>query len=159
MDLPVAVSVNKTLLALLLALKDLETPLTKEEQDAFRDAAYQLQIDSKDWEEHKPYLVSAIQANPTLNHLYQTALSQLDALSGNIPNDLLPTQAELEHAIPTAQSPETRGFAPITDDLESNEINNMVINVLASHNPTETTKKLNKFEQLQQFIQKNISKK
>ena len=158
MNSPAAVSVNKTLLALLLALKDLETPLSKEEQEAFRDVADQLHLDSQDWDDYKLKLLEVIQANATLNQLYQTALSQLDTFSDNIPCNLLPTQAELEQAIPTEQSPEIRGFAPISDDLESNEINNMVINVLASKNPSETTKKLNTFEKLQQFLQKNISK-
>lgn len=159
MDFPAAVPINKTLLALLLALKDLEIPLSKEEQVAFQDAAYQLQLDSQGWEDYKLDLLAVIQANPTLNQLYQNAFSQLDALSSNIPCNLLPTQTELEQAIPTAQAPETRGFAPISDDLESNEINNLVISVLASPNPSETTKKLNRFEKLKQFLQQNISRK
>jgi hypothetical protein len=159
MNFPAAVPINKTLLALLLALKNLEIPLSNEEQAAFQDAAYQLQLDSQDWEDYKLDLLAVIQANPTLNQLYQNALSQLDAFSGNIPGDLLPTQAELKQVIPTAQAPATRGFAPISDDLDSNEINNMVINILASPNPSETTKKLSRFEQLQQFLQQNISKK
>lgn len=159
MNFPAAVPVNKTLLALLLALKDLETPLSKEEQEAFRDVADQLQLDSQGWEDYKLDLLAVIEANFTLNQLYQTALSQLDALSDNIPCNLLPSDTELEKTLPTAQAPVTRGFAPISDDLESNEINNMVINVLASPNPTETTKKLSRFEQLQQFLQQNIRKK
>jgi hypothetical protein len=101
MDSPAAVSVNKTLLAVLLALKDLETPLSKEEQEAFRNTAEQLQMDSQSWEDYKLDFLTVIEANPTLNQLYQTALSQLNALSSNIPSDLLPTQAELEAVIPT----------------------------------------------------------
>jgi hypothetical protein len=159
MNFPAAVPVNKTLLALLLALKDLETPLTKEEQEAFRNVADQLHLDPQGWEDYRLDLLTVIEANCSFNQLYQTALSQLDTLSDNIPCNLLPTDAELEKALTTAQAPVTRGFAPLSDDLESNEINNMVINVLASHNPTETTKKLSRFEQLQQFLQQNISQK
>ena len=145
------VPVNKTLLALSLALKDLEPPLSENEQEAFRGTAER--------EDYEQELLTVIQANSTLNQLYQTARSQLDVVSDKIPSNLLPTQAELEKAIPTVQAPETRGFAPVTDDYESSEINNMVINILATSNPPETAKKLTRLEQLQQFLQQNISQK
>jgi hypothetical protein len=153
------VPVNKTLLALSLALKDLEATLSENEQEAFRNTAERLAIDPDNWEDYEPDLLAVIQANPSLNQLYQTARSQLDVLSDKIPSNLLPTQAELEKAIPTVQTPETRGFAPLSDDYESSEINNMVINILATSNPPETAKKLTRLEQLKQFLQQNISKK
>lgn len=153
------VPVNKTLLALSLALKDLEAPLSENEQEAFRDTADRLAIDPDNWEDYEPELLTVIQANPTLNQLYQTARSQLDVLGDKIPSNLLPTQAELEKAIPPVQAPVTRGFAPVSDDYESSEINNMVINILATSNPPETAKKLTRLEQLQQFLQQNISQK
>ena len=150
-----SVSVNKTLLALSLALKDLEAPLGEQEQKAFKDAAHQLQLEPDNWENHEPDLLKVIQANSNLNQLYQASKSQLDALSDNIPSNLLPTQAELEQALPTTQEGVTRGFAPVNNDYESHEINNMVISILNTPNPPETVKKLSRLEKLQQFLQQS----
>lgn len=146
-------AVNKTLLALVLALKDVED-VSEDEQDAFRDAADQLQLDPDSWEDYEADLLRVIQANSNLNQLYQTAKSQLDALSSEISSTLLPTQAELEQVIPTNQTPATRGFAPVIEDDDSHEINNMVINILTTPKPLETAKKLSRLEQFQQFLNK-----
>ncbi|KAB8319081.1 hypothetical protein SD81_009180 [Tolypothrix campylonemoides VB511288] len=153
------VPINKTLLALSLALKDLEAPLSENEQQAFRDAANQLQLDSNNWEDYEPDLLQVIAANLSLNQLYQTAKSQLDALNGEIPFNLLPTQAELQQALPEIPQLSTRGFAPQNNDDDSNEINNILINILATSNPPETVKKLSRFEQLQQFLQNSLKRK
>jgi hypothetical protein len=80
-------------------------------------------------------LLTVIKANPLLNKLHQTAKSQLDALNGEIPSNLLPTPAELAAAIPTNQIPVTRGKLPVNDGYKSNEINNVAINVLSTANP------------------------
>lgn len=152
------VAINKTLLALVLALKDVEN-VSEDEQNAFRDAADQLQLDPDNWEDYEPDLLKVIQANPNLNQLYQITKSQLDALSSEIPSNLLPTQAELEQAIPTVQTPATRGFAPVKDCEKNHEIHNMAINILSTANPPETAKKLSRLEQLQQFLQEPLKSK
>lgn len=151
--------VNKTLLALSLALKDLQAPLSGDEQAAFRNAAEQLKFEPDSWQDYEQDLLKVIQANSTLNQLYQAASSQLDALSSEIPSNLLPTQAELEQALPNTTKVVTRGFAPVNDDYETNEINNIVINILTTSNPPETVKKLSRFEQLQQFLQQSVKSK
>ncbi|NET60945.1 MAG: hypothetical protein F6K47_33880 [Symploca sp. SIO2E6] len=153
-----SITVNKTLLALVIALKDVEH-LSEDERSAFRDAAEQLQLDSNNWQDHEADLLRVIQANPRLNQLYQTAKLQLDAWNRQIPSNLLPTQAELEQAIPTTLTQATRGFAPVIGDNESHEINNMVINILTTPNLPEIAKKLSRLEKLQQFLKESISKK
>lgn len=152
-------SFNNTLLALSLALKDLETPLSVNEHKAFRDAAERLQLERDNWEEYEPDLIAVIQANPKLNQLYQAAKSQLDSLNGEIPSDLLPTRQELQEVIPTPETPQLRGFAPVGDDNDSHEINNLVINILATPNPPETAKKISRLEKLQQFLKQAINRK
>lgn len=147
---------NTTLLALLLALQDFETSLTEQEQAAFTDIAYQLQLEPDAWEsEIVPSLVSIIQVNPNLNQLYQTAKSQLDTIGDTLPDDLLPTSAELEH-VASATAPRPRGFAPVMDESESEslEINNIAIDILSQPNPSATAKKLSSLERLKQFLQK-----
>jgi hypothetical protein len=147
---------NTTLLALLLALQDFETSLTEQEQAAFTDIAYQLQLEPDAWEsEIVPSLVSIIQVNPNLNQLYQTAKYQLDTIGNTLPDDLLPTSAELEH-VASATAPRPRGFAPVMDESESEslEINNIAIDILSQPNPSATAKKLSSLEKLKQFLQK-----
>ncbi|MFB2979854.1 hypothetical protein [Microseira sp. BLCC-F43] len=151
-----SVAVNKTLLALVLALKDLED-LSEDEKDAFRDAAEQLQLDPDNWQDYEDYLLTVIKANPLLNKLHQTAKSQLDALNGEIPSNLLPTPAELAAAIPTNQIPVTRGKLPVNDGYKSNEINNVAINVFSTANPIETAKKLSIIEKIQTFLPQSPS--
>lgn len=151
MDVPV----NNSLLALLLALKDLDTPLSEDEKAGLADVADQLYLAPDAWEEAiEPSLMQAIASNSTLQQLYQTAKSQLDALDGNIPLDLLPTRSELEKAVPAAEEVATRGFVPEVDSAEFNthEINNMVISILGTPNPAETTKKLGAFDRVKKFL-------
>ena len=147
---------NTTLLALLLALQDLDTCLTEQEQAAFTDISYQLQLEPDAWEsEIAPNLLSIIQVNPNLNQRYQTAKSQLDTVGNTLPDDLLPTSAELEH-VASATVPRPRGFAPVADESESEslEINNIAIDILSQPNPSATAKKLSSLERLKQFLQK-----
>ncbi|GET35473.1 hypothetical protein MiSe_02150 [Microseira wollei NIES-4236] len=151
-------AVNKTLLALVLALKDVQD-LSEDEKDAFKDAADQLQLDPDNWEDYEDYLLTVVLANSDLNQRYQFAKSQLDALNGEIPSDLLPTPAELAAAIPTNQIPVTRGKLPVNDRYKSNEINNLAINVFSTANPPETAKKLSIIEKIQQFLQQSLKSK
>ena len=44
--------------------------------------------------------MAIIEANDALNQLYQQAKAKLDAVDGPIPSELLPTDAELENALP-----------------------------------------------------------
>ncbi|MFB2969151.1 hypothetical protein ACE1CD_09275 [Aerosakkonema sp. BLCC-F183] len=147
--------VNNSLLALMLALKDLESPLSEDEQSTLSDVAAQLSLDPDAWESDiEPTLMAVIAANPNLNQLYQSAKSQLDNVNGNIPKEFIPTQFEVEKIISPMFAIVNRGFDPEADesDFESNEINNMVISILSNPDPVELTKKLGRFEQLKQFI-------
>jgi hypothetical protein len=153
-----AVPKTKTLLALFLALKDLDT-LNEHERASLRDTAYKLHLEPDNWQEHESELLTTIQANSRFNFLYQTYKSQLDAVQEEIPSHLLPTQAEVEAVIPQTQSPVERGKLPINDGYKSNEINNVAINILSTANPVETAKELSRIEQLKQFLQQSISGK
>ena len=153
-----AIPDTKTLLALFLALKDLDT-LSEDERASLRNTADQLQQDRDNWQDHESDLLTTIQANSQFNLLYQTYKSQLDAVQAEIPSHLLPTQAEVEAVIPTNQIPVMRGKLPVNDGYKSNEINNVAINVLSTANPVEAAKNLSRLEQLQQFLEQSISGK
>ncbi|MEH1951909.1 MAG: hypothetical protein V7K77_33900 [Nostoc sp.] len=158
-------NLNNTLLALLLALKDSETPLSDTEQSDLSHAAEQLSANPnnpKAWEILiEPRLLVMIQANEPLNQRFQAAKSQLDNLGDTIPLNLLPSEAELEQALPKQKpQPITRAIPQVSSsDLRSNEITNMAIRVMATPNPSETAKKLSSFEQFQQFLNQNLAQK
>ncbi|BAY95794.1 MULTISPECIES: hypothetical protein [unclassified Tolypothrix] len=152
--------INNTLLALLLALKDSDISLSNTEQSDLYQAAEQLSANPKAWEILiAPRLLMTIQANAALNQRFQAAKSQLDNLGDRIPLNLLPSEAELELAAPKHKpQPTTRAIPQVSaSDLRSNEITNMAIRVMTTSNPAETAKKLNGFEQFQQFLSQNLS--
>jgi hypothetical protein len=157
------VAVNKTLLAMLLALGDLKGPLTEQEQATFNDVAYKLHLNPNAWESDiVPNLLSVLQTNSELNQLYLISKSQLDAVGNNLPHDLLPTSEDIEkaNAVPTNPLMITRGFLPVTEEpeIDSSEINNLAINIFSSPKPQETVKQLSRFEQLKQFLQNSNNK-
>ncbi len=155
-------NLNNTLLALLLALKDSETPLSDTEQSDLSQAAEQLSANPKAWEILiEPRLLAMLKANEPLNQRFQAAKSPLDNLGGKIPLNLLPSEAEVEQAAPKQKpQPTTRAIPQVSSsDLRGNEITNMAIRVMATPNPSETAKKLNSFEQLQQFLNQNLAQK
>lgn len=155
-------NMNSTLLALLLALKDSENSLSDTEKSDLSQVAEQLAANPKAWFGLiEPSLLTMIQANAALNHSFQLIKSQIENLGDKIPLNLLPTEIELDQAAP---SPKTqlvpRAPLQVSDsDLKSDEITNMAIRVLSSPNPSETTKKLSRLEQLQQFVNQQISGK
>ncbi|MEQ8385628.1 MAG: hypothetical protein RH949_25025 [Coleofasciculus sp. A1-SPW-01] len=147
---------NNILLALLLALRDLDTSLTEQETADLTDISHRLYLEPAAWESDiAPSLLSIIQVNPNLNQRYQTAKSQLDQVGDTLPPDLLPTSAELEH-VASATAPKERGFPPVADESESDslEINNIAIDILSQPNPSATAKKLSSLDKLKQFLQK-----
>ena len=155
-------NLNNTLLALLLALKDSETPLSDTEQSDLSQAAEQLSANPKAWEILiEPRLLAMLEANKPLNQRFQATKSQLDNLGDTMPLNLLPSEAEVEQAAPKQKpQPTTRAIPQVSSsDLRSTEITNMAIRVMATPNPSETAKKLNSFEQLQQFLNQNLAQK
>jgi hypothetical protein len=145
---------DKVLLAFLLALRDLEAPLSDKERRTLKDLAGQLFHDSKNWEIYEPNLLELIKSNNPLNELYQVAQSQIDAIDDETLRKLLPTLEELEQAFPTPKQ-STRGNQPNRNIQEtSTEIANasvVVINVAEHDNPQEAAKKLTFLEKINPF--------
>ncbi len=144
---------TKVLLALLLALKSLESPLNPDEQAALYTIGGQLELDPVgDWEFIQEGLMTIIDTNASLKELYHNVITQLDGVDGNIPPDCLPTAAELERELPQKSYLEVRGYFEGNADLESNEILNATVVVLRSDNPAATTKKLSFLEKIQKLL-------
>lgn len=144
---------TKVQVALLLTLKYLESPLTPDEQAALYAIGGRLELDPVgDWEFIQKGLMAIIGTNASLKELYQTAITQLDGVDGNIPPDCLPTAAELERELSQKSYLEVRSYFKGNADLESNEILNATVVVLRSDNPAATTKKLSFLEKIQKLL-------
>ena len=73
-------SIYKTLIALLLALKELPIPLSRDEQAILQDVGQQLDIDPDDWDFIKEQITELIEANYSLNQIFQAKIRKLNGL-------------------------------------------------------------------------------
>lgn len=153
-------AVPNTLLALLLALKNLDKPLSEDERKGLANVGQQLRLDPNDWDFIKDDLMSIINANDTLNQLYQQAKAKLDAVNHPISSDLLPTDEELENALPPGSDSGkyNKAYFEGKSDEQSNEILNLTTKIFSTQKPEETTKNLSFLERLWQFLNQPIFK-
>lgn len=144
-----------TLLALLIALEQLETPLGLQEKQALENTAQQLYLDPDDWDFIKEGLMAVVEANPTLSHNYHIALTQLQIVKGNIPPEQMPTLKELETELPYEnKEPTTFGYFEGEPDRETDEILNLAIDVLTRKEPEKAVKNLSFLKRLQSWLPK-----
>ncbi|MGK7873572.1 MAG: hypothetical protein AB4426_09760 [Xenococcaceae cyanobacterium] len=146
-------NINKTCLAFLLALSELETPLNKKQKQELADIGEQLRCHPQAWvSSTQPLLLKTIEAHSQLNQRYQFYQSQLDA-AGEISRDLLPTEAEIRQLFPINIPLGTKGFEskeePIGYDIQ---ISNVMIGVNRSEEPEEAVKELTFLEKVKQFL-------
>ena len=144
-----------TLLALLIALEQLETPLGSEEKQALENTAQQLYLDPDDWDFIKEGLMAIVDVNPALSQNYHIALTQLEIVKGNIPSEQMPTLNELETELPCEnKEPTTFGYFKGEPDRETDEILNLAIDVLTRKEPEKAVKKLSFLKRLQSWLPK-----
>lgn len=145
--------INTTTLAFLLALQELDTPLSEEEKKALAEIADQLDVQPKAWESFtQPLLLKMIAANESLNQSYKAYKTKLDSLE-TIPSDLLPTVTEIEQIKSSDTLAVKRGYKPQSEATGYNQqINNAVIVISRSEQPEEAVKKLSFTEKLKQLL-------
>lgn len=145
-------SVNTTLLALLLALKELDVPLSLNEQDTLKRASQQLKLDSGDLNYIEQGLIRMISANSSLNQQYQAIKVKLDQIDVNT----LLNKAELEQELATDSTFETRGYKPgESAKSDSNFIfNDMVVPILRNNHPVAATKKSGFLDRIKKLLDK-----
>jgi hypothetical protein len=144
---------DNTIVAFLLAFKDLKTTLGEQEKQNLKEVAKQLDTQPKAWEDYiKERLLEIITSNPDLNQSYQSYKSQLDSVE-EIPDDLLPTEAEISRLDTLEKAPITRGFKPKNEATGyESQLNNVVVIVGSSSKPEETVKQANFLEKWKQFL-------
>lgn len=143
---------NETLLAILLALENLETPLSPDEQAVLKKTSQRLTLHPHKWESATQKLLEAFQAHASFQTHYKSALLQLEAFQGNIPPELLPTEEELTQALPPDGKVVKRAYFEGKPDLVSNEVLNLVTNVLNTPDPEMTNSKLNLGQRLMTLL-------
>ena len=153
-------SMDKFLLSLVYAIKELETPLTSEEKDQLKDVSEQLVEDPTAWEIYtQPMLKEIISNNSSLNKVFQNTQSNLEKI-GDIPQDFIPSTEGSVTVTPRENLVQERPIPNLSPgDLKSNEITNMCIRIISSPELSVTVKKISKFEALQNFISQNNSDK
>lgn len=153
-----APSIDTTLLALLLALSNLDTLLSPTEQAALKQAGEQLDANPKGWSVIEKGLMKVVESNNSLHQQYQAAIALLDATGGKIPTELLPSESELEEVLRTGKKLEKRPYKPKSpEDSQNNEILNISTKVLNTPNPAEATQKL-PWGKLKEFLKTALNK-
>lgn len=147
-------TVTKTLLALLLALRELETPLSSDQQSLLQDVGQQLEIDPDYWDYIEEQLMAVIEANSALNYLYQYNKAKLDSLDGQIPRELLPSLGDLEQEL-FPEVKEVTSFDGQPKDstaTEPNEAIALTSVILKTENQDQTAKQVSFLEQVSDYV-------
>lgn len=139
MNLP---SPDKTLLALLRALKNLEQPLTQSQRTKLFEIGEQLELDPDDWEFIYLGLIPVIADNTSLDQLFQVALNQLNA-TNNFNSQWLPNEKELSEALLTRGQLEPRGDTDNNSPFQGQQIIQIAVKVLKANNPSNFAQQLN----------------
>lgn len=149
---------DNTIIAFLLAFQDLKTALKEQEKENLKEVAKQLDTQPKAWEEYiKGRLLEIISPNADLNQSYQFYKSQLDNLQ-EIPDDLLPTEAEISRLISRDKASIAKGFKPKYEATGyESQLNNVVVIVGSSEKPEETVKQATFLEKWKQFLSQSNS--
>ena len=138
-------AVTKTLLALLLALRELATPLSSDEQSVLQDVGQQLEIGPDYWDDIEEQLMAVIAANLALNKLYQHNKNQLDALDHLLPLNLLPSPDDLIAEFSARETKEVVTFNGQIKDISYTQVNQLVeltSSILKTENQDHTVKRL-----------------
>ena len=148
-------SMEKSLLAMLLAIRKLDNPLNSEEKNDLYVIGQQLSLTPTAWNtDIEANLMEIIYKNSSLNIIFQEIKSQIEK-NPEIPQNLIPSTEELAKVIPTKVQSSER---PIPKFDDSNKdipgITNISIQVFSSPEPSETVKKNSKFEKLLNFIRR-----
>ncbi|MFW6296601.1 MAG: hypothetical protein ACOC04_05360 [Halothece sp.] len=148
---------DPTLLALMLALRNLDSPLDEATQDQLYEVGEQLELDPDDWEFIKEGLLSIVAENAELYDKFQRFLTQLESLDEQELAQLLPSDSELGEAIANNQIVEKRGYLPdVEPQFESSEILNksrvVAIKTLKDDKPDEKSNRLSWLERVQTIL-------
>jgi hypothetical protein len=147
------ISAHNTLLALSLALYNIVDLDLKERSD-IRRLVQRLVLHPDTWGSIEQDLREIISSNSSLNQLYQDTEAQLNAINGQIPQELLPTETELQE-LPGDSNIEVFGYFPKgkSNFDRKEDITNFLIDAVLDTNDQPKSAKQTKFlERVQRFF-------
>lgn len=147
---------DNVLLSLLLTLRSGQPLLSDLEKTQLYELGERLQLLKPErWNFVKQTLLNIVAANPTRQEQFQAYLSKLENHGRPIILDSLPNNEELAAELGTESTLERRGFRPGQSQESFNQalINDLVVPILLSDNPPETTEKVSFLERLRQKLQ------
>ncbi|BAY60051.1 hypothetical protein NIES22_01080 [Calothrix brevissima NIES-22] len=148
-------SITKTLLALLLTLKELTVPLSIDEQELLQNIGQQLNLYPDDWDLIQEQLIAIIQENSALNQIYQDNKVKLDALDGRIPQELLPGLADLHKQL----FGETKEIITYDGQIKGeptnlvNPVISLTTSILLTDNQDSTVKQLAFIQEISDYLE------
>ncbi len=159
-------SATKTLLALLLALRELKVPLSTDEQIGLQDIGQQLSLLAEHpdyWEDTEEELMALIEANAELNQIYQLNKAKLDALEGLLPLDLLPSPDDLVAEFSARETKEVVTFSGQLKDISYTQVNQVVeltSAILTTDTQDQTVKRLSfVLQPISEYIEAHLPRK
>jgi hypothetical protein len=150
-------SFDITLMALLLALKNLEEPLSELEQSKLFDIGEQLETDLTKWHSTQNDLMAVISANAFLKKLYESFITDIYSVKYDALFSKLVTEKELEQELPQESYLQVRGHFAGQPDLQSNEILNVIIVVLKTKDPVAAIQKLSFIDRILKSIRDDLT--
>lgn len=164
---PAISPITITLLALLLALRELETPLSDAEKAKLNTTRQQLQLAPGKWARIEVQLLATIAANAELNQKFQSYKDRLTAGEFEIQPEFIPTLAELEQEIPLDRktvnsfgvdsSTSTRSATPATADADARMIAALTRTLAGADNPGQAASRVSAIDRAQKALSLPIS--
>ena len=143
--------ITKTLLILLLALRELKTPLSNNELEALKNEGLALETSPEYWEDIEPALMAIVDRNEELNGRFQEIYRQLRLIEGILGEELiqniLPTWKELESEKNKIETFDIK----VEENSDITPINFAASQIFKSSNPTELTQNFSFSERFEYY--------
>ncbi|KAB8314421.1 hypothetical protein SD81_038610 [Tolypothrix campylonemoides VB511288] len=146
------ISVQKTLLALLLALTSTEVSLSSTERSALNRVGRLLKRNRDDWQVIQKSLNEVLEENPTYKQVYLDILKQLETIDIDTLLDKLPTQEQLIEELSTEDNLVYLGSFGGKPERTNNPIQDCFMPVLETSKPDESAKKLTSLNPINIFL-------
>lgn len=140
-------------MAFLLAFQGLNASLSEQDKQNLKEVAKQLYTQPQAWKSHiEKRLLEIINDNCELNQFYQFYKTQLDKIE-EIPNNLLPTEADINTLIGFDEASILKGFKPKSKPGDyAVQINNIAVIVCGSDQPERTVEQVTFLNKWKQFL-------
>lgn len=145
---------TKTLLILLLALRELKTPLSEDELKALQNEGFALEISTEYWEDIESALMAIIEGNEELNQKFLFFQRELELVE-KIPPEILPTWEELKKELSYGDSQPVTFGVDVDDNPDVTPTTVAASTILKSSDSIDLVE-LNFLEKLKQILSQKV---